>query len=232
VDADEDQSDIIAEYAPAAEEAGGREVGYIAEDIKRGATRAEEFPLGSLIADAQLWNTASADTGGAEIAIMNPGGVRDDLIYTEGDPGVVSYREVFDVQPFNNYVVTLDLTGAQLLEALQQQLPIPGVRSTTLFLQVSEGFTYTWDKTKTGTDQIVADSLMLNGEPIVADQTYRVTTNSFLAEGGDSFTAFNGGTNRLFGELDVDAFEDYIAEFGTQATPLQAPELGRVTVIS
>jgi 5'-nucleotidase len=232
VDPDGDQSDIIAEYAPAAEEAGGREVGYIAEDIKRGATRAEEFPLGSLIADAQLWNTASADTGGAEIAIMNPGGVRDDLIYTEGDPGVVTYREVFDVQPFNNYVVTLDLTGAQLLKALQQQLPIPGVRSTTLFLQVSDGFTYTWDKTKTGTDQIVADSLMLNGEPIVADQTYRVTTNSFLAEGGDSFTAFNDGTNRLFGELDVDAFEDYIAEFGTQGTPLQAPELGRVTVIS
>ncbi|MFG3341843.1 bifunctional metallophosphatase/5'-nucleotidase [Glycomyces sp. NPDC048151] len=231
VEADGDQTDIIAEYGPAAEEAGGRVVGYLAEDIKRGATRAEEFPLGSLIADAQLWNTASADTGGAEIALLNPGGVRDDLIHAEGVPGEVSYREVFDVQPFNNYVVTLDLTGEQLLQVLQQQLPIPGGRQTTLFMQVSEGFTYTWDKTKTGTDQIVADSLMLNGQPIVADQTYRVTTNSFLAEGGDSFTAFLGGTNKLFGELDVDAFEDYITEFGTAATPLEAPELGRVTII-
>ncbi|KPC69514.1 5'-nucleotidase, partial [Thermoactinomyces vulgaris] len=112
------------------------------------------------------------------------------------------------VQPFANYVVTLDLTGEQILAGLRQQLPIPGVRSTTLQLQVSEGFTYTWDKTKTGTDQIVADSLMLNGEPIVMDRTYRVTMNSFLADGGDSFSAFKDGTNRLFGELDVDAFED------------------------
>lgn len=231
-EADDAQSDIIAEYGPAAEEAGGRLVGYIAEDIKRGTTRAEEFPLGSLIADAQLWNTAGADTGGAEIAFLNPGGVRDDLLLAEGVEGEVAYREVFDVQPFNNYVVTLDMTGAQILTALQQQLPIPGGRSTTLQLQVSEGFTYTWDKTRTGTDQIVADSLMLNGEPIVADQTYRVTTNSFLAEGGDSFTAFAEGTNTLFGELDVDAFEDYIAEFGTAAAPLEAPEPGRVTVIS
>jgi 5'-nucleotidase len=231
VEADEDQSEILAEYGPLAEEAGGRVVGHIAEDIKRGATRAEEFPLGSLIADAQLWNTAAEDVGGAEIAFMNPGGVRADLLYAQGTAGEATYAEVFTVQPFANYVVTLDLTGAQILTALQQQLPSEN-RSTTLFLQVSEGFTYTWDKTQTGTDQIVADSLMLNGEPIVADQTYRVTMNSFLADGGDSFAAFAEGTNRLFGELDVDAFEDYITEFGTTAAPLEAPELGRVTVIS
>ena len=231
VEADEDQSEILAEYGPLAEEAGGRVVGHIAEDIKRGATRAEEFPLGSLIADAQLWNTAAEDVGGAEIAFMNPGGVRADLLYAQGTAGEATYAEVFTVQPFANYVVTLDLTGAQILTALQQQLPSEN-RSTTLFLQVSEGFTYTWDETKTGTDQIVADSLRLNGEPIVADQTYRVTMNSFLADGGDSFAAFAEGTNRLFGELDVDAFEDYITEFGTTAAPLEAPELGRVTVIS
>ena len=233
VKADEDQSAILDEYGPLAAEAGGRVVGYIAEDIKRGPDnrRDVEFPLGSLIADAQLWNTAGEDVGGADIALMNPGGVRADLLYNQGTPGEATYAEVFSVQPFANYVVTLDLTGAQLLEALRQQLPNDR-RSTTLALQVSEGFTYTWDKTKTGTDQIVADSLMLNGEPIVADQTYRVTVNSFLAEGGDSFTAFTQGQNRLFGELDVDAFEDYLAEFGTQANPLEAPELGRIHIVS
>jgi 5'-nucleotidase len=231
VDPDDDQSAILDHYGPLAADAGGRVVGYIAEDIKRGATRAEEFPLGSLIADAQLWNTAGEDVGGADLALMNPGGVRADLLYDQGTPGEATYAEVFTVQPFANYVVTLDLTGAQILEALRQQLPSAN-RSTTLVLQVSEGFTYTWDKTKTGTDQIVADSLMLNGEPIVVDQTYRVTVNSFLADGGDSFSAFAGGTNRLFGELDVDAFEDYLAEFGTQANPLEAPELGRINVVS
>jgi 5'-nucleotidase len=229
-----EQQDIIASYmGEGYDEVANRLVCYIAEDIKRApnGNRAVEFPLGSLIADAQLWNTASADTGGAELALMNPGGVRQDLIHGAGTPGEVTYKEVFEVQPFANYVVTLDLTGAQILAGLQQQLP-SAARSTTLALQVSEGFTYTWDKTKTGPDQIVAGSLTLNGEPIVADQTYWVTTNSFLAEGGDSFTAFTEGTNTLFGELDVDAFEDYIAEFGTAGAPLQAPELGRVTVIS
>ncbi|SDD99295.1 bifunctional metallophosphatase/5'-nucleotidase [Glycomyces harbinensis] len=231
VEADEDQTAILDEYGPLAAEAGNRVVGYIAEDIKRGATRAEEFALGSLIADAQLWNTAGADEGGAEIALMNPGGVRADLLYDQGTPGEATYGEVFTVQPFANYVVTLDLTGAQLLAALQQQLPSDD-RATTLALQVSEGFTYTWDKTAAGTDQIVADSLRLDGEPIAADQTYRVAVNSFLADGGDSFHAFAEGENRLFGELDVDAFEDYLAEFGTSAAPLEAPELGRVTVVS
>lgn len=234
VEANEAQQDIIESYTGAGyDEVANRLICYIAEDIKRGpdGRRDVESSLGSLIADAQLWNTTSADAGGAELALMNPGGIRQDLVYNAGTPGQVTYKEVFEVQPFANYVVTLDLTGAQILAGLQQQLPIPNVRSTTLQLQVSEGFTYTWDKTKTGTDQIVADSLTLNGEPIVMDQTYRVTMNSFLADGGDSFSAFKGGTNRLFGELDVDAFEDYLAEFGT-ATPLEAPELGRVTVIS
>ncbi|THV27638.1 bifunctional metallophosphatase/5'-nucleotidase [Glycomyces paridis] len=230
VEADGDQTDILAEYGPLAAEAGNRVVGYIGEDVKRGATRAEEFPLGSLIADAQLWNTAAEDAGGAEIAFMNPGGVRADLLYDQGTPGEATYAEVFTVQPFANYVVTVDLTGAQILEALRQQLP-SAERSTTLVLQVSEGFTYTWDTSKTGTDQIVADSLALNGEPIVADQTYRVTVNSFLADGGDSFAAFAEGENRLFGALDVDAFEAYIAEFGTADAPLQAPELGRINRI-
>lgn len=228
VDADADQTEILDYYGPLAAEAGNRVVGYIAEDIKRGATRAEEFPLGSLIADAQLWNTQD---DGAELALMNPGGVRADLLYDEGTPGEATYGEVFTVQPFANYVVTVDLTGAQILTALQQQLPSAD-RDTTLVLQVSEGFTYTWDTTLSGTDQIVADSLSLNGEPIVADQTYRVTINSFLADGGDSFYAFAEGENRLFGDLDVDAFEQYIAEFGTSENPLAAPELGRIDVVS
>jgi 5'-nucleotidase len=231
VEADEDQTAILQEYGPLAEEAGSRVVGHIAEDITRGATRAEEFPLGSLIADAQLWSTAGAGEGGAEIAFMNPGGVRADLLYDQGTPGEATYAEVFTVQPFANYVVTVDLTGAQILAALRQQLPSED-RATTLVLQVSEGFTYTWDETLTGADQIVADSLRLHGEPIVADQTYRVAVNSFLADGGDSFAAFAEGGDPLFGELDVDAFEDYLAEFGTGESPLEAPELGRITVVS
>ncbi|WP_460495730.1 bifunctional metallophosphatase/5'-nucleotidase [Glycomyces tarimensis] len=228
VEADPVQSELIAGYQDDVEEVAGREVGYIAEDITRGDTRAEEFPLGSLIADAQLARTADPELGGAEIAFMNPGGVRADLLY--GEDGTVTYAELFSVQPFNNYLVTMDLTGAQILTLLQQQLPSED-RSTTLFLQVSEGFTYTWDTTLEGTEQIVADSLMLNGEPIVADQTYRVTVNSFLADGGDSFYVLAEGENRLTGEVDLVAFEAWFAEHSSPDAPVEAPEPGRVNVI-
>ncbi|MCH7230609.1 bifunctional metallophosphatase/5'-nucleotidase [Glycomyces sp. L485] len=230
VEADQVQSDLIAGYQDEVEEVAGRKVGYIAEDITRGATRAEEFPLGSLIADAQLDRTADPDIGGAQIAFMNPGGVRADLLYDEGEPGVVTYAELYSVQPFNNYLVTMDLTGEQILTLLQQQLPSED-RGTTLFLQVSEGFTYTWDTSLEGADQIVADSLMLNGEPIAADQSYRVTVNSFLADGGDSFYVLAEGENRLFGEVDLVAFEAWFGENSTPDNPVEAPETGRVNLI-
>lgn len=230
VEADQTQSDIIDQYADEVEEIGNRTVGYIAEDITRGDTRAEEFALGSLIADAQLSRTSDPDLGGAEIAFMNPGGVRADLLYDQGEPGVVSYAELYSVQPFNNYLVTMDLTGEQILTLLQQQLPSEN-RDSTLFLQVSEGFTYTWDTSLSGTDQIVADSLELNGEPIAMDRTYRVTVNSFLADGGDSFYVLAEGENRLFGEVDLVGLEAWFAENSTAGDPVEAPELGRVNVL-
>ncbi|GAB3997864.1 hypothetical protein GCM10029992_22070 [Glycomyces albus] len=222
VEADQTQSDLIDQYADEVDEIGNRTVGYIAEDITRGATRAEEFALGSLIADAQLSRTSDPDLGGAEIAFMNPGGVRADLLYDQGETGVVSYAELYSVQPFNNYLVTMDLTGEQILTLLQQQLPSEN-RDSTLFLQVSEGFTYTWDTSLSGTDQIVADSLELNGEPIAMDQTYRVTVNSFLADGGDSFYVLAEGENRLFGEVDLVGLEAWFAENSTADDPVEAP---------
>ena len=82
-------------------------------------------PLGNLIADAQLADTDDADRGDADIALMNPGGVRADLTFAsspkgEGD-GVVTYGEAFSVQPFNNIVMTNTFTGAQLLDVLKDQ---------------------------------------------------------------------------------------------------------------
>ncbi|WP_460541636.1 bifunctional metallophosphatase/5'-nucleotidase [Glycomyces halotolerans] len=230
VEPDHTQATLVQRYLDEVEEVAARPVGYIAEDITRGATRAEEFPLGSLIADAQLDRTADPQFGGAEIAFMNPGGVRADLLYDQGEPGVVTFGELYSVQPFGNYLTTMDLTGAQILTLLQQQLPSDN-RSTTLFLQVSEGFTYTWDTSAEGTDQIVADSLTLHGEPIEADRTYRVTVNNFLADGGDSFYVLAEGTDRVTGEVDLDALEAWFAENSAPDNPVEAPALGRVNVI-
>jgi len=209
-------------------------VGYIAGTILgRGATTQEE-PLGDVIADSQLAATSSAGTGNAVVAFMNPGGIRADLVYpqsgTEGD-GVVTYGEAFTVQPFTNLVETISLTGAQIVTMLQQQFT--GLNATApKVLQVSNGFTYTLDNTKTGADKVVTDSIRLNGSPLVPTATYRVTVNNFLAGGGDNFTVLKEGTDPFVGAIDLDAFTAYLTANSTPSTPLAPPPANRITVLN
>ena len=100
-----------------------------------------------MIADAQLAYTQSA---GAQIALMNPGGIRADLIFAISPggeaPGQVTYGEVFTVQPFNNLVVTQTFTGAQLKGSWSSSSRATAGRPTRI-LQVSAGFTYSYDST-------------------------------------------------------------------------------------
>ncbi len=157
--------------------------GWISADINGRGSTAPEKPLGNVIADAQLEGLAPADKGGAEVAFMNPGGIRADLVHkasgSEGD-GVVTYGEAFTVQPFTNMMNVVDLTGAQLVTALQQQVSGRNEASPKI-LQVSRGLTYTLDLTKSGADRVVADTIRLNGEAIDPARTYRVAMNEFLA---------------------------------------------------
>jgi 5'-nucleotidase len=209
-------------------------VGYISADILgRGATTPEE-PLGDVIADSQLAATSSASTGNAVVAFMNPGGIRADLVYaqsgTEGD-GVVTYGEAFTVQPFTNLVETISLTGAQIVTMLQQQFT--GANATApKVLQVSSGFTYTLDNTKTGADKIVTASIRLNGAPLDPGATYRVTVNNFLAGGGDNFTVLRDGTDPFVGAIDLDAFTAYLTANSSPTTPLAPPPANRITILN
>ncbi|MFC4337496.1 bifunctional metallophosphatase/5'-nucleotidase [Salininema proteolyticum] len=226
VEADAAQSDILAQYEPQADEIGSEVIGHISEDITRGETRAEEFPLGNFLADVQLDRTSGEDVGGAEIAVMNPGGVRDDLL--AGDDGEVTYEAAFSVQPFGNYLVTMDLTGAQIKDVLRDQWVER--EDGPLILQWSEGFTYTVDDSAEGADKLKADTVELDGEPIEDDRSYRVTTNSFLADGGDDFAAFADGTERLVGEVDIDAVLNWFAENTDAGDKADAPAADRITV--
>ena len=165
---------------------------------------------------------------------MNPGGIRADLTYpasgTEGD-GAVTYSEAFTVQPFNNLVETISLTGAQILTLLQQQYS--GANATApKTLQISAGFAYTQDLSKTGADRIVASSITINGTPLDLAATYRVTVNNFLAGGGDGFAVLTQGTNPLIGAVDIDAFVAYLTAHSSAATPLAPPAANRITFIN
>ncbi|MCM2577292.1 bifunctional metallophosphatase/5'-nucleotidase [Streptomyces meridianus] len=228
-----DLTSLIERWNTIAAPVANRPVGHISADIDgRGATTPES-PLGDLISDAQLEAMAPADQGGAQIAFMNPGGIRSDFAYdasgSEGD-GVVTYGESFTVQPFTNMMTAVDLTGAQLVTALQQQVSGSNEASPKI-LQVSEGFTYTLDMTKSGADRIVADSVKLNGEPVEAGRTYRVAMNEFLAGGGDGFAVFKEGGNKLVGASDLDALTAYLGAHSSAESPLAPPKADRITIV-
>jgi 5'-nucleotidase len=212
-----------------------RPVGYISADILgRGAKTLEE-PLGDVIADSQLEATSAPDKGNAVVAFMNPGGIRADLVYkasgTEGD-GVVTYGEAFSVQPFNNLVETISLTGAQIVTLLQQQFTGPLNTTAPKVLQVSRGFTYTLHTANTGADKVDVSSIRLNGQPLDMSATYRVTVNNFLAGGGDGFSVLTEGTDPVVTAVDIDAFVNYLTAHSTPATPLAPPAADRITVLN
>ncbi|OKJ99389.1 5'-nucleotidase [Streptomyces sp. CB03234] len=228
-----DMTSLIERWNTLAAPIANKPQGYISADINGRGSTAYEKPLGDLIADAQLAGLAPADKGGAQIALMNPGGIRADLVYkasgSEGD-GVVTYGEAFTVQPFTNMMNVVDLTGAQLITGLQQQVSGSNEASPKI-LQVSKGFTYTLDMTKTGAARVVTGSVKLNGEPIDPAKTYRVAMNEFLAGGGDGFPALAQGTNKLVGASDLDVFNAYLSANSSASAPIAPPAADRITVV-
>lgn len=202
---------LIDKYRVAVAPIANRVVGSISADISRTPNAAQESALGDVIADAQLAYTQSA---GAQIAFMNPGGIRTDLSFGSSPggeaPGLVTYGEAFAVQPFNNLVTTQTFTGAQIKEVLEQQrFPGTVAANQVLVLQVSAGFAFSYDGTLPAGSRVTAMSL--NGVPIDPLATYRVTTNDFLANGGDGFTKLREGTSRVYAPgFDVDALAAYL----------------------
>jgi 5'-nucleotidase len=191
-----------------------RVIGSITADITRTNNAAGESALGDVIADAQLAATAPDGFGNAVIAFMNPGGIRADLSFAqsggEGD-GNVTYGEAFTVQPFGNSLVTMSLTGAQIDTVLEQQFTGCGTQNANRVLQVSTGFTYSWSAGASACNKVDPTTIMLNGAVIDPGATYRITVNSFLADGGDNFTELRNGTDRLGGDVDLDALANYFA---------------------
>jgi 5'-nucleotidase len=249
VDPAEDITALIDRYNTFAAPIANRPIGHITADILRAndPDGSLEQPLGDVIADAQLDATDDAGFGDAVVSFMNPGGVRADLIYAgspagEGD-GVVTYGELFTVQPFGNSLVTMTLTGAQIDRMLEEQfcgLNSPHNTPTPGFFKVllpSAGFHYTWNSTIANSagnlDCNTANAvsgIALNAVPLDPAANYRVTVNSFLADGGDGFAVLKQGTDRLGGAVDTDAFEAFLA--AAEPTGISPPATDRIDVVS
>jgi 5'-nucleotidase len=223
-DKNQEVAALIGQYLTIAGPLVQRVVGSLTATATRTQTASKESVLGNLIADAQLTATSPAGKGAAQIAFMNPGGVRADLA-PAGD-GSVTYGQIFAVQPFGNSLVVKTMTGAQIKAVLEQQFN-SGSNTTTSpkVLLPSAGFTYSYSASAPGGSRI--SNLALNGTAMVDGTSYRVTMNSFLATGGDNFTVFNQGTDTLGGDQDVDALEAYIKA----NSPLAPPATNRITVL-
>ncbi|MGY2703080.1 bifunctional metallophosphatase/5'-nucleotidase [Nocardioides sp. HB32] len=211
-------------------------IGHIADGTLVSKTQEAdgESPLGDLIADGQVADPttieagASGSTGNTPvIALMNPGGIRADLV--ENAAGDVTYGAAFAVQPFNNFMVSMDLTGAQIKAILNQQWNGAN-ESTRKILQVS-GLTYTWDASDAAlpdTDALVPGTIMVDADadpatamvPLEDGTTYRVVSNNFVSDGGDGFTVFRDGTNKYFGGLDIDSLRMYLEAHDPVTTPV------------
>ncbi|MFB4317522.1 bifunctional metallophosphatase/5'-nucleotidase [Actinomadura sp. 21ATH] len=200
-------------------EVANRPIGTITADLTRAPSPAGETALGDVIADAQL---ASMREHGAQVALMNPGGVRTDLVYkasgSEGD-GVVTYGEAFAVQPFSNVMGVVSLTGAQLDALLEQQWTGSGEK----ILQPSASLRFTIDRTRAVGDRV--SGITVDGRPVDPAAAYKVAANNFLLGGGDGFTTFTEGTDPVLGPIDLDAF---VAYFGANS-PIAPPALDRIS---
>jgi 5'-nucleotidase len=202
---------IADKYRRAVAPLANRVIGSITADITNAGNGAGESALGDVIADAQL---AYTTTDGAQVALMNPGGIRASLVFANSPggeaPGQVTYGEAFTVQPFNNLVVTQTFTGQQLKDVLEQQFSgcfgqVTGGR----ILQPSASLTYSASASAACGSKV--SNLAINGTPVGLTATYRVTTNDFLANGGDGFTRLAGGTGRTTAPgFDVDALTTYL----------------------
>ena len=196
-------------------------IGATTADISLEQNMAGESALGDVIADVHLAATSSPDTGGAVVAFMNSGGIRNDIVFassgSEAD-GELTFGEALGVHPFGDSLVTMSLTGAQIDALLEGQF---GDGDDRTILQVSDGFRYTWDAAMPVGSKVDPASIRINGTVVDPGASYRVTVNSFLADGGGGYSVLTDGRDRLVGEIDVDAL---VAYFGRTRAVAPGPQ--------
>ncbi|QJU54967.1 hypothetical protein HL652_15970 [Herbiconiux sp. SALV-R1] len=185
--------------------------------------RASESTLGNLVADSLVSSLGSPERGGATIGVVNPGGLRAELL--KGDDGVITYAEANAVLPFVNNLWTTTLTGAQFKTVLEQQWQTnpDGTIPSRPFLKLglSDNVEYTYDGAAAQGEHVTG--IWIDGAPIDPAASYRIGSFNFLLQGGDNFREFANGTDtRDSGLIDRDAWIAYL-----EANPNLTPDFAR-----
>jgi 5'-nucleotidase len=216
-----DVEKIVNEYRIASQVQVQKVVSHLSTSITRKSSPSGESVLGNLIADAQWASTASESRGRSDFALMNPGGVRADIVIQPGG-GSVNFGQLFKVQPFGNTLVVKRMTGQQVKDLLEHQFA-NNERPRVLF--PSERLNYDVDRRQVAGQRV--QNIRIGQKPIDLSHDYHVTMNSFLASGGDGFWQFNQAPTVSGGELDVDAFSEYLR----QNPMLKEPQTNRIRML-
>ena len=233
--------DLVAGYAALVAPLASAQIGRVASPMPAAPEDSGEMLAGSAIADAQLAATQPAALGGAQVAFMNEGGVRQPgFVPAAGAamPFTLTFGGAFTVQPFGNSLVTMTVTAAQLKTLLEDQLAGCHGKNFDTFLQPSNGFRYTWRAKGAACERIAAITFtptdVTRVPPVVTgpvqvlvkdgvlqspSRTFRVTVSNFLATGGDGAGVLAQGTDRLGGAQDLDAFVRFMAAYKAPAMP-------------
>ncbi|MDR0286071.1 MAG: 5'-nucleotidase C-terminal domain-containing protein, partial [Propionibacteriaceae bacterium] len=249
-------SDVTTAFAGGTWTAAGGTTTYQNTGSATRDNRAGESTLATLVADAFL-DTAnsSPQVGGADIGLINAGGgLRSELLYAPD--GLVTYAEANAVLPFANNLWTIELTGAQFKQFLEEQwqtLDPTGARPTRPFLAtgVSSNVTYTVNTDVTTAAPCILEagctwddatshitSVFVDGQPLDPAKTYKIMTISYLTAGGDNYRVMPAGTGAMdTGLLDRDAWIDYLMKMsgltainGTPTISI-APDYARASVV-
>ncbi len=218
---DQDIATRVSEINAQIEEDMGQVIGTSEVDLDgvRENVRASETNLGDLITDAMLWQ-AGQDNEEVDAAITNGGGIRASIA-----AGDITKKSVNDVLPFGNTLYVVELTGAELLEALEASTyctpepvgafpQVAGIEFT-----INTGAAYDAGENYPGTTYAEPTSinrvtiLTVGGQAFDADATYTIVTNDFLAAGGDTYYAFSAAESGYDTGISLDqVVMDYITE--------------------
>jgi 5'-nucleotidase/UDP-sugar diphosphatase len=175
-------------------------------DSRRNVVRAEESSMGNLITDALR------DATGADIALMNGGGIRGDTTYDAGRK--LTRRDILTELPFGNTTVVTELPGSQVLLALENAVS-QVEKGAGRFAQIS-GVTFAFDASSPVGSRV--SEVMVGGAPLEADKLYTVAVNDYILGGGDGYAALGGGrivTEGPTGQLLANDVMAYVEKLGT-----------------
>jgi len=189
---------------------------------ERAIVRKRESNLGNLIADGMLWKTKNA---GTQIALQNGGGIRASI-----PKGPITVGKVYEVLPFGNTLVVMDLKGREILAALENGVS-QWEQGAGRFLQVA-GLRYAFDLARPAGSRVVRVEVRTERGfvPLDLEATYRVVVNNFIANGGDGFAVLKEaqGYRVDTGFSDAESFMDYLKELKA----VEAQVEGRIEVLN